>query len=145
LDCFAEPTNHFAKSGFILIPPAPTFAPVATPMVDAALDQTEQEQIMKRTLAAALFVSLFASTAAFADGGIGHSGSYQDQSWIGTSTKTRAQVRAELVAARRDGTLASLNKQSYPDLGLEGQTQAARVALQEDNANGRVSLARAGQ
>ena len=100
---------------------------------------------MKRTLTAALLVSLFASTAAFADGGIGHNGTYQDQSWIGTSAKTREQVRAELVAARRDGTLASLNKQSYPDLGLEGQTQAARVARQDDIGNGRVSLARAGQ
>jgi hypothetical protein len=99
---------------------------------------------MKRTLAAALFVSLFASTAAFADGGIGHNGSYQDQSWIGTSTKTRDQVRAELVAARRDGTLPALNKQSYQNLSLEGQTQAARVALNEGR-NARVNLARAGE
>jgi len=103
-----------------------------------------RSNIMKRTLAAALFVSLFASTAAFADGGIGHNGSYQDQSWIGTSTKTRAQVRAELVAARRDGTLPSMNKQSYPELSLAGQTQAARVAAAE-GADTRVSLARAGQ
>ena len=99
---------------------------------------------MKRTLAAARFVSLFASTAAFADGGIGHNGSYQDQSWLGTSTKTREQVRAELVAARQDGTLPSLNKQSYPSLSLEGQTQAARVAQREDR-NAGVNLARAGE
>ncbi len=99
---------------------------------------------MKRTLAAALFVSLFASTAAFADGGIGHNGSYQDQSWVGKSTKTREEVRAELVAAQRDGTLPSLNKQSYPNLSLTGQTQAARLALQEDR-NANVELARAGQ
>ncbi len=99
---------------------------------------------MKRTLTAALFVSLFASTAAFADGGIGHNGTYQDQSWIGTSSKTREEVRAELVAARQDGTLASINKQSYPNLSLEGQTQAARVALQEDGS-ARIKLARAGQ
>ena len=98
---------------------------------------------MKRTLAATLFVSLFASTAAFA-GGIGHNGSYQDQSWIGTSTKTRAEVRAELVAAQRDGTLPALNKQSYPSLSLAGQTQAERVAL-SDSRNARVELARAGQ
>ena len=98
---------------------------------------------MKRTLAAALFVSLFASTAAFADGGIGHNGTYQDQSWIGTSTKTREQVRAELVAEQRDGTLPSMNKQSYPDLSLAGQTQAARVAMSEEH-NARVDLARAG-
>jgi hypothetical protein len=98
---------------------------------------------MKRTLAAALFVSFFASTAAFADGGIGPNGTYQDQSWIGTSTKTREQVRAEIVAAQRDGTLPSMNKQSYPDLGLAGQTQAARVAM-SDERNTRVDLARAG-
>lgn len=96
---------------------------------------------MKRTtLIATLFASVFASTAAFADGGIGHNGSYNDQSWIGASTKTRAQVHAELVAARNDGTLASINKQTYPNLGLEGQTQAARVAeLQGDQG---VALAR---
>ena len=98
---------------------------------------------MKRTLAAALFVSFFASTAAFADGGIGHNGSYQDPSWTGTSAKTREEVRAELVAARRDGTLPSMNKQSYPSLSLEGRTQAARVAM-SDNRDGRVNLARAG-
>ncbi|WP_116138666.1 DUF4148 domain-containing protein [Trinickia diaoshuihuensis] len=98
---------------------------------------------MKRTLAAALFVSLFASTAAFADGGIGHNGSYQDQSWAGKSTKTREEVRAEVAAARRDGTLPSMNKQSYPDLSLAGETQAARVALTEQGNTG-VALARAG-
>lgn len=94
---------------------------------------------MKRTtLIAALLTSLVASTAAFA-GGIGHAGSYNDQSWIGTSTKTRAEVRAEVVAAQRDGTLPSMNKQSYPSLGLEGQTQAARIAAHGDAA--RVTLA----
>ncbi|WP_206956381.1 DUF4148 domain-containing protein [Trinickia acidisoli] len=98
---------------------------------------------MKRTLAAALFVSLFASTAAFAEGSIGHNGSYNDQSWIGTSTKTREQVRAELVAAERDGTLPAMNKQSYPNLSLAGRTQAARIALR-DGDNTHVELARAG-
>jgi hypothetical protein len=96
---------------------------------------------MKRTLAAALFVSLFASTAAFAEGGIGHNGSYQDSSWAGKSTKTREQVRAELVAAQRDGTLPAMNKQSYPELSLAGKTQAARVAMNDGDA--RVKLARA--
>ncbi|RKP45287.1 DUF4148 domain-containing protein [Trinickia fusca] len=102
---------------------------------------------MKRsTLLATLFVSFFASTAAFADGGsgIGHNGSYNDQSWIGASTKTREQVRAEVIEASRNGTLPSMNKQSYPDLGLEGQTQAARVAMQEGSA-ARIELARAGR
>ena len=99
---------------------------------------------MKRTLVAALFVSLFASTAAFADGGIGHNGSYQDASWTGKSTKTREEVRAELVAAQRDGTLPAMNKQSYPELSLAGSTQAERIAMSE-NANTRVALARAGR
>lgn len=99
---------------------------------------------MKRTLAASLLLSLFASTAAFADGGIGRNGSYQDQSWIGTSVKTREQVRAELVAAQRDGTLPALNKQSYPNLSLAGQTQAARIALSERAGDARIDLARAG-
>lgn len=96
---------------------------------------------MKRTIATALFVSFFASTAAFA-GGIGHNGTYQDS--ITASTKTRAEVRAELVAAQRDGTLPTLNKQSYPDLSLAGQTQADRVAL-SDNHDAHVQLARAGR
>ena len=96
---------------------------------------------MKRTtLIAALLTSLAASTAAFADGGIGHNGTYNDQSWIGTSTKTRAEVRAEVAAAQRDGTLPSMNKQSYPNIGLEGQTQAARIADREGSTG--VSLAR---
>lgn len=100
--------------------------------------------MMQRPLLAALLVSLFASTAAFADGGngIGHAGSYNDQSWIGGSTKTRAEVLAELEAARQDGTLPSMNKQSYPNLSLEGQTQAERVAAQRNGGN--VELARAG-
>ncbi len=98
---------------------------------------------MKRTILAAVLLSTLASTAAFADGGIGLAGSYQDQSWIGASTKTRAQVRAEIAAARRDGTLPSLNKQSYPSLGLEGRTQADRVAARE--AQHGVALARAGE
>ena len=98
---------------------------------------------MKRTLAAALFVSMFASTAAFA-GGIGHNGTYQDPVPTSVSTKTRAEVRAELVAAQRDGTLPALNKQSYPSLSLAGETQAQRVAL-TDGRHGNVELARAGQ
>jgi hypothetical protein len=34
------------------------------------------------------------------------------------------------VTAYRDGSLPSLNKTSYPNLSLEGQTQAARLAAQ---------------
>ncbi len=98
---------------------------------------------MKRTLTAAVLVSLFASTAAFA-GGIGHNGTYQDPVPASTSTKTRAEVRAELVAAQRDGTLPALNKQSYPSLGLVGQTQAERVAL-SDSRHAGVELAGVGR
>lgn len=98
---------------------------------------------MKRTLTAALFVSLFASTAAFA-GGIGHNGTYQDPVPASTSTKTRAEVRAEIAAAQRAGTLPSQNKQNYPDLSLAGQTQAERVALSERH-DARAQLAQAGQ
>jgi opacity protein-like surface antigen len=99
---------------------------------------------MKRIVTTALFASLLASTAAFADGGIGHNGSYNDQSWMGTGTKTRAEVRAELNAAWRDGTLYSLNKTTYPNMSLTGQTQGERLALQEHNS-GNVAIARAGQ
>lgn len=99
---------------------------------------------MKRTLTAAVLVSLFASTAAFAGGSIGHNGTYQDPVPASTSTKTRAEVRAEIVAAQRAGTLPNQNKQSYPDLSLAGQTHAERVAL-SDSHDARVQLARAGQ
>ncbi|MEX3959248.1 DUF4148 domain-containing protein [Trinickia sp. EG282A] len=98
---------------------------------------------MKRIVTTALFASLLASTAAFADGGIGHNGTYNDQSWIGAGAKTRAEVVAERDAAWREGTLASLNKTTYPNLSLQGQTQAERLALQEGN-NG-VAVARAGE
>jgi hypothetical protein len=46
------------------------------------------------------------------------------------------------VQAERDGTLPSMNKQSYPNLSLQGQTQATRVALQENGDS--LRLARAG-
>ena len=37
-DCSSTPTNYFAESGFILIPAAHTFAPVATPITGNALE-----------------------------------------------------------------------------------------------------------
>lgn len=68
-------------------------------------------------LASALVLAVAAP--AFAEGGIGHAGTYGDTSWYGKSTKTRAEVRAELVAAQRDGTLAAMRKTlSYPQ-GVE--------------------------
>ncbi|TKC92403.1 DUF4148 domain-containing protein [Trinickia terrae] len=98
---------------------------------------------MKRQLIAGLALSLLASTSVFAQGnGIGHSGTYNDYSWVGTSTKTRVEVKNEVVEAQRDGSLPSMNKQSYPNLSLQGQTQAERIALQENHDA--LRLARAG-
>ncbi|RAS34496.1 DUF4148 domain-containing protein [Paraburkholderia bryophila] len=91
---------------------------------------------MKRNLLAGLALSLLASAPVFAQsssGGIGRAGSYETQpaATVAATGKTRAEVQAELVAAYRDGSLASLNRTSYPNKGLIGQTQAARIALQE--------------
>ncbi|HEY4803936.1 MAG TPA: DUF4148 domain-containing protein [Paraburkholderia sp.] len=90
---------------------------------------------MKRTLATAigatLVLSLAASASAFAE----------DSS----TPKTRAEVKAEIVAAYRDGTLPSLNKTSYPEQSLVGRTQAQRIALQESRANGPARVAQAGE
>jgi hypothetical protein len=89
---------------------------------------------MKRQLIAGLAISLLASAPVFAQsssGGIGHAGTYQSQPAPTTTGKSRAEVQAELVAAYRDGSLPSLNRTSYPNKGLIGQTQAARIALQE--------------
>ncbi|NMM02904.1 DUF4148 domain-containing protein [Paraburkholderia sp. RP-4-7] len=91
---------------------------------------------MKRNLLAGLALTLLASAPVFAQsngggGGIGHAGTYETQPAPTTGGKTRAEVKAELVAAYRDGSLPALNRTSYPDKGLIGQTQAARIALQE--------------
>ena len=90
---------------------------------------------MKRTLATAigatLVLSLAASVSAFA----------QDNS----APKTRAEVKAEIAAAYRDGTLPSLNKTSYPEQSLIGRTQAQRIALQESRANSAAHVAQAGE
>lgn len=90
---------------------------------------------MKRNLLAGLALSLLASAPVFAQGNgggsIGRAGTYQTQPEASTSAKTRAEVKAELVAAYRDGSLPALNRTSYPNKGLIGQTQAARIALQE--------------
>ncbi len=88
---------------------------------------------MKRNLLAGLALSLLASAPAFAQssGGIGRAGTYETLPTPGTSAKTREEVKAELVAAYRDGSLPALNRTTYPNKGLIGQTQAARLALQE--------------
>ncbi|POR54511.1 uncharacterized protein DUF4148 [Paraburkholderia eburnea] len=120
---------------------------------------------MKRTLAttlgATLIVTLAASASAFA-GGIGRAGTYGPQSDSQASTQTtapvaqvprddnsapksRAQVKAEIVEAYRNGTLPAMNKTSYPDQSLIGRTQAERIALQEGRANDTTRVARAGE
>ncbi|PQV54475.1 DUF4148 domain-containing protein [Paraburkholderia sp. BL21I4N1] len=92
---------------------------------------------MKRNLLAGLALSLLASAPVFAQGngggGIGRAGTYETQpaATVAATGKTRAEVQAELVAAYRDGSLPSLNRTTYPNKGLIGQTQAARIALQE--------------
>jgi hypothetical protein len=101
---------------------------------------------MKRQLIAGLAISLLASAPVFAQsssGGIGRAGTYQSQPAPTTTTtgKTRAEVQAELVAAYRDGSLPSLNRTTYPNKGLIGQTQAARIALQE-GTSGDVRIAK---
>ena len=101
---------------------------------------------MKRNLLAGLALSLLASAPAFAQGsggGIGRAGTYDTQpaATVTGSGKTRAEVKAELVAAYRDGSLPALNRTTYPNKGLIGQTQAARIALQESGNGGLTRVA----
>lgn len=88
---------------------------------------------MKRNLLAGLALSLIVSAPAFAQGGggIGRAGTYETQPTPSTTAKSREEVKAELVAAYRDGSLPALNRTTYPNKGLIGQTQAQRIALQE--------------
>lgn len=88
---------------------------------------------MKRNLIAGLALSLLVSAPVFAQGGggIGRAGTYETATTPATTVKTRAEVKAEIVEAYRDGSLPSLNRTTYPNKGLIGQTQAARIALQE--------------
>lgn len=80
---------------------------------------------------AALALSTTA-VSAFADGGIGLSGTYGDLPHArNTSQLTRAQVRAELAQAQRDGSLAALRKtNSYP----QGVELAQRPAQSESGS-----------
>ncbi|WP_323120509.1 DUF4148 domain-containing protein [Burkholderia alba] len=82
---------------------------------------------MKRSsLLVAVTLALSISAPAFAEGGIGHAGTYGDTSWYGKSTRTRAEVRAELDHAQQDGTLAAMRKTtSYPQ-GVEVAQRAYR-------------------
>ncbi|AOJ72313.1 MULTISPECIES: DUF4148 domain-containing protein [Burkholderia] len=82
---------------------------------------------MKRSslLAVAAF-ALAVAAPAFADGGISPAGSDGDASWHSHSPRTRAEVRADLEQAQRDGTLAALRKSmSYAPPGAELVAQRA--------------------
>lgn len=102
---------------------------------------------MKGNLVAGLTLALLASAPVFAQsssGGIGRAGTYQTQPAPTASGKTRAEVQAELVAAYGDGSLPALNRTTYPNKGLIGQTQTERIALQE-GTNGEVTRVANGQ
>ncbi|MEQ5842294.1 DUF4148 domain-containing protein [Paraburkholderia acidicola] len=97
---------------------------------------------MKHQLIAGLLLSLAASTAAFADGGIGRAGTYNDYTWANSSNNQAPKTRAELVQAYRDGSLPALSRNAYPDKSLVASTQAERIAAQERNADNATRIAR---
>ncbi|MBN3506269.1 DUF4148 domain-containing protein [Burkholderia cenocepacia] len=75
----------------------------------------------RRHLLSALALALAVSAPAFADSSTPHAGDYGNTSWYSqhNGPRTRAEVSAEVVQARKDGTLAYLRKAtSYPQ-GLE--------------------------
>ncbi|RQZ19344.1 DUF4148 domain-containing protein [Burkholderia sp. Bp9031] len=76
----------------------------------------------RRHLLSAVALALAVSAPAFADTNAPHAGEYGNTSWYtqhSNGPRTRAEVRAEVEQARRDGTLAWLRKaNSYPQ-GLE--------------------------
>jgi hypothetical protein len=83
---------------------------------------------MKRNWIPGIVVALvvLAPVSALADGGIGRAGSYNNHSWMGQSTKTRAEVRAELNAAYSNGTLPEINHNSYPNANPYSSPVATR-------------------
>ena len=76
----------------------------------------------RRHLLSAIALALAVSAPAFADTSAPHAGDYGNTSWYSqhnNGPRTRAEVSAEVVQARRDGTLTWLRKaNSYPQ-GLE--------------------------
>ncbi|KVE03989.1 MULTISPECIES: DUF4148 domain-containing protein [Burkholderia] len=88
----------------------------------------------RRHLLSALALTLAVSAPAFADSGTPHAGDYGNTSWYSqhNGPRTRAEVSAEVVQARKDGTLAYLRKAtSYPQ-GLE-LAQGAYRPMPESN------------
>jgi hypothetical protein len=95
------------------------------------IEEIDRSNTMKAQFIAGLAlsaVSAFAATSAFADGGIGHAGTYVAPTTVGQSGKTRAEVRAEITDSYNNGTLPALNRNSYPNRSLTGDVIASRHA-----------------
>lgn len=70
----------------------------------------------RRGLLSALALVLTVSAPAFADTATRHAGDYGNTSWYGQSTRTRAELRAELEAARRSSTVDAMPHAYRPTL-----------------------------
>ncbi|WP_431824147.1 DUF4148 domain-containing protein [Burkholderia sp. F1] len=75
----------------------------------------------RRGLLSALALALVVSAPAFADADTGHAGDYGNTSWYAQANgpRTRADVRAELEQAQRDGTVAYIRKATSYAQGLD--------------------------
>ncbi|WP_323073964.1 DUF4148 domain-containing protein (plasmid) [Mycetohabitans endofungorum] len=122
-DCSRHATNLFVKCAFIDARAITIFRPVAAP----------RHALIHRT-------SRGRRAPALAEGGIGHAGSYNGPVSSGSATKTRQQVRNEIVAAYNDGALPALNRNSYPDVGLVGRAIVMRSAQSGDMRLARHSM-----
>ncbi|KMY85380.1 hypothetical protein BUMB_04451c [Candidatus Paraburkholderia calva] len=77
-------------------------------------------------------ISAVVTTTAFAESGqgIGRAGTYQmqtqEQASDSGTPKTRAQVRAELVAAYSNGSRPALNRNTYPSRSMLGDAIATQ-------------------
>ncbi|SMG00648.1 DUF4148 domain-containing protein [Burkholderia singularis] len=93
---------------------------------------------MKRSrLLAIATVALAVTAPAFAtDTVTAHAGDYVNAARYNQGPRTRADVRAELEQAQRDGTLAALRKSmSYAPPGAPGVELAQRAYRPDPNAN----------
>ncbi|KWF09757.1 DUF4148 domain-containing protein [Burkholderia ubonensis] len=75
----------------------------------------------RRSLLSTLALALVVSAPAFADTDTGHAGGYGNTSLYAQSNgpRTRAEVRAELEQAQRDGTVAYIRKATSYAQGLD--------------------------
>jgi hypothetical protein len=131
IDCSNFATIQFARRPFIDAAPAPKL-PLSRGKTSIA-HRIDRSCIMKRSsLFAAVALALTVSAPAFAEGGIGLTGAYGDNAWHGKSTRSRAEVRAELEQAQQDGSLDALRKTtSYP----QGVELARRAYRPDPDAN----------